>query len=122
MRNKLIYLLVAAAVLLTSCQKHYVKEYGLEVDATAYVLPYTGDVFPLYIYCSSDWTVSFDAPVEWIRFENGVNSGRGTSLVHLEYDDNDDALREVNVIVSSGELSKIINISQKFNSTHLEIE
>lgn len=124
MKKVITYILLTVLTVATfvSCQKHYVKEYGLEVDAIEYTLPYTGSTFPLYIYCSGEWKVSFDEPVSWVRFENGVDSGTGTGLVHIEFDDNDDALRMVTVIVRSGSLEKTVTLTQKYNSTHLEIE
>ena len=113
---------IAVAVAFTSCQKPYEKHYDLAVDSYSYVLPYTGDTFPIYVYCSGDWTAQFDADVDWIYIVDNTDQGTGTGVVRIMYRDNDDALREVNLILKSGEFTQSVNISQKYNTFHLEVQ
>ena len=122
--NKIIRIsvLLAFIVAVAACQKPFEKHYDLSVDSNAYVLPYTGDTFPLYVYCSGDWTAEFDAEADWIRIEDGTFEGSGNGVVRITYRDNDDALREINLILKSGSFTQTINISQKYNSTHLEVQ
>ena len=59
-------LAVVSALALASCQKPFEKHYDLSVDSNAYVLPYTGDTFPVYVYCSGEWTAEFDVEADWM--------------------------------------------------------
>ena len=122
MKNMMRILAVVSALALASCQKPFEKHYDLSVDSNAYVLPYTGDTFPVYVYCSGEWTAEFDVEADWIRIVDDTDSGKGTGVVRITYRDNDDALREVNLILRSGGFTQTVNISQKYNSTHLEIQ
>ena len=115
-----ILTLAVVAAAFGACQ--FEKHYDLSVDSYAYVLPYTGDTFPVYVYCSGKWTAEFDAEVDWIRIIDDTDKGEGTGLVRIAYRDNDEALREVNLILRSGEFTQTVNISQKYNSTHLEVQ
>ena len=117
-----ILTIVAIATVFSSCQKPFVKHYDLAVDSYADVLPYTGDTFPVYVYCSDDWTAEFDEEVDWIRIIDDTERGTGTGIVRITYRDNDEALREVNLILRSGEFTQTVNISQKYNSIHLEVQ
>lgn len=123
MKNMIrISALVAVFMAVLACQKPYEKHYDLSVDSNSYVLPYTGDTFPLYVYCSGTWTASFDAEADWIRMEDGTESGTGTGVVRITYKDNDEAVREINLHIKSGDFSQVVNISQKYNPVHLEVE
>ena len=122
MKNMMRILAVVSAMALASCQKPFEKHYDLSVDSNAYVLPYTGDTFPVYVYCSGEWTAEFDVEADWIRIVDDTDSGKGTGVVRITYRVNDDAVREVNLILRSGEFTQTVNISQKYNSTHLEIQ
>ena len=108
-------------LLAVSCQKSYEKHYDLAVDATSYTLPATGDSFPLYVYCSGNWTACFETEVSWITMAQGTESGKGVSAIRIGYEDNDVALREVNLVIRSGEESITIHFEQKYDSTHLEV-
>ncbi len=119
--NRHICNIVFAIILLTGCAKPYEKHYDLSVDAVAYTLPYTGDAFPLYVYCSGEWTAEFDAEQTWITIAPGTESGSGNGVVRLSYKDNDVAVREVNLVLKSGSFTQTVHITQKYNSTRLEV-
>lgn len=119
--NRTICNIVLALVLVTGCVKPYDKHYDLAVDAVAYTLPYTGDTFPLYVYCSGAWTAGFDAEQSWITIVSGTESGTGNGVVRLSYKDNDEAVREVNLVLKSGTFTRTVHITQKYNSTRLEV-
>lgn len=119
--NKLILALI---VLLSfcGCQEKFEKHYDLSIDANAYTLPYSGDTFPLYVYCSGTWSATFDAEVDWVQIEPGTDHGQGNGIIRITFQDNDVAPRQVNVVIRSGEFTKTVNLSQRYNSTHLEVE
>lgn len=123
MKTSIRILFVTVVLMLAAgCQKPFEKHYDLAVDSNAYTLPYTGDTFPLYVYCSGDWTAEFDAEVSWIRIEEGTEKGQGNGVVRITYKDNDDALRQVNLVLRSGEFTQTVALEQKYNSTHMVVE
>ena len=122
MKNIIKILTLVALTAFTSCQKPFEKHYDLSVDSNAYLLPYTGDTFPLYVYCSADWTAGFDSEADWIRIIDGTDRGTGSGVVRMVYRDNDEAPREVSLILRSGEFTQIVKISQKYNPIHLEVQ
>ena len=117
-----IFIVVFASTVVASCDKSFEKHYDLSLGSNAYVLPYTGETFPLYVYCSGEWKAAFDAEADWIRIEEGTERGMGTGVVRITYKDNDEALRSINLVITSGKFTQIVNLSQKYNSTHLEVE
>lgn len=122
--KKIIRILAVVAVVIASgsCQKPFEKHYDLSVDSYAYSLSHIGDTFPLYVYCSGDWTAEFDAEVDWIRIVDNTDKGTGTGVVRIQYKDNDDALREVSLILRSGRFEQTVKISQDYNRIHLEVQ
>lgn len=111
----------ALALLFTSCQKPFDKSYDLAVDALSYTLPAVGDSFPLYVYCSGEWSAAFEEPVSWISVREGTGSGKGNGLVRIEYKDNDVALRETDLTLRSGQHVITVHLQQKYDSTRLEV-
>ena len=117
-----ILLVFIAAAVAAACQKPFEKHYDLAVDSNAYTLSYKGDTFPLYVNCSGSWTAEFETVEPWIRIEEGTESGHGNGVTRITYKDNDDTLRQVNLILRSGAFIQTVSIEQKYNSTHLEVE
>jgi Iap family predicted aminopeptidase len=76
----------------------------------------------IYVYCSSAWTAQLDCEQDWIRILPGTEKGEGIGLVRLEVDYNDVEVRDVNLILKSGEYSQTVHISQKYDSTHWVIK
>lgn len=109
-------------LLLSSCQKEYVKTYDLSVDAYKYTLGSDGLTFPVYVYCSNEWTATFDAEQDWLKILDNTDKGRGNGLVRLKAQPNDKEFRTVNLVLKSGKFVKTINISQNYNSIKWEIE
>lgn len=118
--NKLLIILSLVAVL-TGCQTEFEKTYTLSVDAHEYTLSADGESFHLYVYCSGDWTAQLDSDADWIRILPGTEKGSGIGLVRLEVDYNNVAVREANLILTSGEYQQTIHFTQKYDSTHWEI-
>lgn len=118
MKKIIICMLVLA---LTACQKRFEKHWDLAVDATSYTLPYTGDSFPLYVYCSNDWTATLQADGDWISILPGTQSGSGNGVVRIEYKDNDSAPREASLVLRSEGNSITVTLTQKYNSTQLVV-
>lgn len=111
-------LVLMALPFLAGCQEEFEKKYDLSVDAYEYTLSAEGENLHLYVYCSGDWTAELDAEQDWIRIVQGTERGSGIGLVRLEADYNDVALREVNLILKSGQFTQTVHISQKYDSTH----
>lgn len=107
---------------LAGCQDKFEKKYDLSVDSYEYTLSAEGESIHLYVYCSGEWTAEFDVEQEWIRILPGTEKGSGIGLVRLEADYNDVAARAVNLILNSGEFTRTVHISQKYDSTHWVIQ
>ena len=115
--------LVSFMVAVASCQQPFEKHYDLAVDSNAYTLSYTGDTFPLYVYCSGSWTAEFETAEPWIRIEEGTERCQGNGVARITYKDNDDdTLRQVNLILRSGAFTQTVSIEQNYNPIHLEVE
>lgn len=118
----LILAIIIAIVCSSSCTKAYEKHWDLEVDSNAYTLSYSDGSFPLYVYCSGAWNASFDSDVDWIRIQDGTESGRGNGIVRISYRYNEFELRSVNLVITSGEFKKTVTITQKYDTIHMEVE
>ena len=120
MRKTIIYLI--AAVLISACVKPYEKVYDLELDSYSYDLAYTAREFPVYVYCSSSWTASFESPQEWISIVDGTDKGDGVGVIKISVQDNDDAPRTATLVITNASgTSKSLVITQKYNSDRFEI-
>lgn len=125
MRHNRIYTIIVlaiAAMVVAGCQKPYEKHWGLEVDSTAYHLSYSDGVFPLFVYCSGDWKASFDSDVDWIKIQKGTECGTGNGIVRMLYRYNEVAPRSVNLVITSGQFSKTVAISQDYDTIQLVVE
>ena len=120
--NKVLIILLSLVAILTGCQKEFEKTYTLSVDAHEYSFSSDDNSFHLYVYCSGSWTASFDSDPDWIRIVPGTEKGYGIGLVRLEMDYNDVEVRDVNLLISSGEYLQTIHISQKYDSTNWVIK
>ena len=110
--------LFLAALFMASCQKDYEKIYDLSVDAHEYLLSAEGRQFHIYVYCSGAWTAEFDVEQDWLTIVPGTEAGSGVGVIRLEASYNDVEVRDVNLIIRSGEFTQTIHISQKYDSTH----
>lgn len=119
MKNPIIYFI--AAVLISACVAPFEKNYGLEVDSESYELSFSAREFPVYVYCSGSWTAAFEPEQEWISIIDGFASGTGVGVVKVAMKDNDDTIRTANLVLRSGELQKIVTITQMYNSDRFEI-
>lgn len=117
-----ITVLAIAAMIVAGCRKPYEKHWDLEVDSSAYHLTYTDGVFPLFVYCSGDWKAEFDSDVDWIRIQNGTECGKGNGIVRMSYRYNEVAPRGVNLVITSGQFSKTVAISQDYDTIQLVVE
>ena len=122
MNKRILIVLLSLMAALTGCQEKFEKIYTLSVDAHEYTLKAAGESLHLYVYCSGDWTAKLDPDTDWIRILPGTDRGHGIGLVRLEVDYNDIALREVDLILTSGEYTQTVHIKQKFDSSYWEIE
>ena len=122
MNKHILILFCSLVAVFTSCQEKFEKIYTLSVDAHEYTLSADGESFHLYVYCSDNWKAKLDSETDWIRIINGTDSGYGLGVVRLEVDYNDVALREATLTITSGEYQQTVHFSQKFDSTHWEIE
>lgn len=120
--NKVLIILLSLVAILTGCQKEFEKTYTLNVDAHEYSFSAEETSFHLYVYCSDSWTASLDSETDWIRIVAGTEKGTGVGLVRLEIDYNDVEVRDVNLIITSGEYVQTIHISQKYDSTNWVIK
>ena len=120
--NKILIFLLSLVAFFTSCQEEFEKTYTLEVDAHEYIFSSEEKSFHLYVYCSGAWTASLDSETDWIRIVAGTEKGDGIGLVRLEIDYNDVEVRDVNLIITSGEYVQTIHISQKYDSTNWVIK
>lgn len=111
-----------ATLLLGGCTKQYEKHWDLEVDSNAYTLSYSDGSFPLFVYCSGMWHASFDADVDWISIQEGSESGHGNGIVRISYRYNEFELRTVNLVITSGEFTQTVAITQKYDTIHMEVE
>ena len=97
---------------LAGCQKPFEKHYDLSVDTEAYNIGFAGKTFPVYVYCSGEWTARIDAESDWVRLE-GKTYGTGNGVVRVAVDANyEDINKEVNLVLESGSFAKTIRISQ----------
>ena len=115
-------LFILAAVFMTGCQKDFEKTYDLSVDAHEYTLSADGGEFHMYVYCSGQWSAELDSVQDWIVIIPGTEQGSGIGVIRFEAEYNDDEEREVNLIVTSGQFRQTVRISQKYDSTHWEIQ
>ena len=111
-----------AAVLISACVKPYEKVYDLELDSYSYNLGYTAREIPVYVYCSTAWTASFESPQEWISIIDGTEKGNGVGVVKISVQDNDDAPRTATLVITNASgTSKSLVITQNYNSDRFEI-
>ena len=96
---------------LVSCQMPFEKTYELSVDSNEYVVSINGKTFPIYVYCSHDWTASFDQEVTWIEILEG-KTGSGIGMVKIHAQANNGEARSVNLVLKSGESEQIVLIRQ----------
>lgn len=118
---KRFIIILAFGFLAVSCQKPFVKQYTLAVDAITYSLSADGDTFPIYVYCTGSWSASFEDAPSWIQILPGTESGEGNSVVRVTYKDNDTAPRQANLVIRSGDRSVTISISQQYHSSRLVV-
>ena len=120
MRKTIIYLI--AAILISACVKPYEKVYDLELDSYSYELGYTAREIPVYVYCSTSWTASFESPQEWISIIDGTEKGDGVGVVKISVQDNDDEQRTATLVITNASgTSKSLVITQNYNSDRFEI-
>ena len=122
MNKTIMAVILVVMPFLAGCQDKFEKKYDLSVDSYEYTLSAEGESIHLYVYCSGEWTAEFDVEQEWIRILPGTEKGSGIGLVRLEADYNDVAARAVNLILNSGEFTRTVHISQKYDSTHWVIQ
>lgn len=103
----LAFMLLAAA----GCQKPYEKHYDLSVDSNGYVINFSGKSFPVYVYCSTEWTASLSEEVDWVHFD-GETSGTGNGVIRLTVEENWEGERSVCLVFVSGAHEQRVNISQ----------
>ena len=73
-----------AALAVLSCSRPYEKVWGLEVNSESYTLSYEGDDFPVWVYCSGDWSALLENGEDWISIAPGTESGNGTGVVRIK--------------------------------------
>lgn len=114
--KKTIYNLVKLALVallalpVGSCQKPYEMDLPLAVSRANFtVKKEAGKVF-FIVYSQQNWTAEFDAPITWARLSR--TSGDNQTQVNVEYDENTDLSRGVNIVVRSGNLTRKVYLSQ----------
>lgn len=109
---RILTLLAMVLLAAAGCQKPYEKHYDLSVDSNGYVINFSGKSFPVYVYCSAEWTASLSEEVDWVRFD-GETSGTGNGLIRLTVEENWEDERSVYLVFVSGVHEQRVNISQR---------
>lgn len=102
-----------AALAVLSCSRPYEKVWGLEVNSESYTLSYEGDDFPVWVYCSGDWSALLENGEDWISIAPGTESGNGTGVVRIKCSYNTTQEDRTAVLVlRSGSLEKEVYMNQ----------
>ena len=109
--RKLVYLL-AALVLLSSCEKAYQSTLDLAVDSTELKLPSSeAGYFYLHIASNRNWTLSVEAEKDWLHPQQ--TSGNGTAYPKFTYDAYTGAIdREATLVISCDVKTIRLNVTQ----------
>ena len=102
-----------AALAVLSCSRPYEKVWGLEVNSESYTLSYEGDDFPVWVYCSAEWSASLENGDGWISIAPGTESGNGTGVVRIKCTRNTSQEDRTAVLVlRSGSMKKEVYLNQ----------
>ena len=94
-----------------SCQDKFEEEYEvLALDYDKIDVKHEGGKYTFMVYCSGDWTITLDKEVDWVTFDK--TSGRGVTMVNIEFGKNEALKRSFNMTVSDGVETRVIPVVQ----------
>ena len=104
-------LLVAALLLpVVGCRQQYELKLSLATSTDDILVSKSAGQAYFIVYAAHDWSVEFDKPVEWVRLS--ATNGKGNEQIDIEYDENSDISRGVNIIVRSAGKTKTVYFAQ----------
>lgn len=118
---KYICILFACIAAMPSCQDKFEEEYEvLALDYDKIDVKHEGGKYTFMVYCSGDWTITLDKEVDWVTFDK--TSGRGVTMVNIEFGKNEALKRSFNMTVSDGVETKVIPVVQVSPVTKVMME
>lgn len=118
---KYICILFACIAAIPSCQDKFEEEYEvLALDYDKIDVKHEGGKYTFMVYCSGDWTITLDKEVDWVTFDK--TSGRGVTMVNIEFGKNEALKRSFNMTVSDGVETKVIPVVQVSPVTKVMME
>ena len=92
----------------------------LALDYDKIDVKHEGGKYTFMVYCSGDWTITLDKEVDWVTFDK--TSGRGVTMVNIEFGKNEALKRSFNMTVSDGVETKVIPVVQVSPVTKVMME
>ena len=118
---KYICILFACIAAIPSCQDKFEEEYEvLALDYDKIDVKHEGGKYTFMVYCSGDWSITLDKEVDWVTFDK--TSGRGVTMVNIEFGKNEALKRSFNMTVSDGVETKVIPVVQVSPVTKVMME
>ena len=118
---KYICILFACIAAIPSCQDKFEEEYEvLALDYDKIDVKHEGGKYTFMVYCSGDWTITLDKEVDWVTFDK--TSGRGVTMVNIEFGKNEALKRSFNMTVSDGVETTVIPVVQVSPVTKVMME
>ena len=107
-------LLCAALFALAACDKPFVLDLPLAVDSHEYTLSSKAGEARIFFYTNRDWTISLEpADCSWATVNRTSGNGDDPAEeILFTYEENQDADRQVNIVITAGDLQEKITMSQ----------
>lgn len=103
--------LVAALLLpVIGCSRQYELKLPLATSTDEMFVSKSAGQAYFIVYSTHDWSVELERPVEWVRLS--AASGKGNEQIDIEYDENSDISRGVNIVVRSAGKTKTVYFAQ----------
>lgn len=117
---RIVVLLFGCAAALSGCQNKFEEEYDtVKLDYSKIDVKAEGGKFTFVVYYSGEWTIALDSDAEWIALDK--TSGRGVTLINVEFAENTASQRGTNMLVSGAGDTMVIPVNQVGAYTLYEI-
>ena len=117
---RIVVLLFGCVAALSGCQNKFEEEYDtVKLDYSKIDVKAEGGKFTFVVYYSGEWTIALDGDAEWIALDK--TSGRGVTLINVEFAENTASQRGTNMLVSGAGDTMVIPVNQVGAYTLYEI-
>ncbi len=117
--RKHIHMMVAAFVLLVSCQEKVEFMSDLTLSSSTVKMPAAEGWHVIAVYANNPWTAGFSEQVDWASLDV-FEGGEGLGRIRLDCRDNYGLKRAVDVIVTDGSLSDTLHVIQNTGLSEIE--